>query len=47
MKENLLLRVVGYAFSLLTLLSCATEPTQRESFLLLSGKSFFEGVDRE
>lgn len=32
MKENLLLRVVGYAFSLLTLLSCATEPTQRESF---------------
>lgn len=31
MKKIELFRVVGYVISLLTLLSCASEPTQRES----------------
>lgn len=32
MKKIELLRVVGYVISLLTLLSCASEPTQKEPF---------------
>lgn len=32
MKKIELLRVVGYVISLLTLLSCASEPTQKDPF---------------